>query len=339
LRGVVYCDHLRQPEKAVADFTRAIALDPKVAVAWHNRGVAYRNLRQYDRAVEDCSKAIALDPKVAAAWYNRGVAYRNLRQYDKAVEDYSKAIELDPERVAVWYNRGVAYCDFLNRPDKAVDDFTRAIALEPKNAVHWSNRGNANLKLGRHDKAIDDFSRAIELDQRYPYPWYRRAEAHARLGHYDKAVMDYESAMTIAPSDAIAHNGLAWLLATCPDAKVRDPKRAVALAERAVQLAPDDGNHWGTLGAAYYRTGAWNMAVTALDKSLKLKSGWDAYNWLFLAMAHGKLGNDAEARRMYDQAIEWLDRNQKLLGTHMVQAEELRRFRSEAEAVLELKKQ
>jgi tetratricopeptide (TPR) repeat protein len=337
-RGVVYCDHLRQPEKAVADFTRAIALDPKVALAWYNRGVAYRNLRQYDKAIEDYSKAIALDPKVAAAWYARGVAYRDLRQYDKAVEDYSKAIELHPERVAVRVERGIAYCDFLDRPDKAVDDFTRAIALEPKNAVIWFNRGNAYYKLGKQDQAVIEFSQAIELDAKFASAWSCRGDAYNRLGQFNRALEDYQTAIKVAPNGAKVHNALAWFLATCPDARVRDPKRAVTLAERAVQLAPDNGHHWGTLGTAYYRAGAWNMAVTALDKSRKLKTGWDAYHWLFLAMTHRKLGNAAEARRMYDQAIEWLDRNQKLLATDKVQAEELRRFRSEAEAVLKLMK-
>ena len=69
---------------------------------------------------------------------------------------------------------------------------------------------------------------------------------------------------------SFAHNGLAWLLATCSDAKFRDPKQAVALAKRAVELDPNNWGYLNTLGAAYYRAGDWKAAIAALEKSMKL---------------------------------------------------------------------
>jgi tetratricopeptide (TPR) repeat protein len=120
--------------------------------------------------------------------------------------------------------------------------------------------------------------------------------------------------------------------------KLRNPSRAVELARKAVELAPKVGYNWGTLGTAHYRAGDWKAAVAALERSRALKPGWDAYAWFFLAMSHSKLGEPAEARKCYDQAIEWLEKNKPLLAKKKMQAEELRRFRSEAEEVLELKK-
>ena len=64
----------------------------------------------------------------------------------------------------------------------------------------------------------------------------------------------------------------------------------------------------------------------------------DAVNRLFLAMAHGKLGNSDEARKAYDQAVLWLDKNVETLKKDNLLEEELRRFRSEAAGVLKLKK-
>src|SRR5262249_20928000 len=61
-------------------------------------------------------------------------------------------------------------------------------------------------------------------------------------------------------------NNLAWLLATCPDSKLRDPKRAVELAQETVTSAPKEGNHWNTLGVALYRAGDWKAAIVALKK-------------------------------------------------------------------------
>jgi tetratricopeptide (TPR) repeat protein len=97
------------------------------------------------------------------------------------------------------------------------------------------------------------------------------------------------------------------------------------------------GNYWKTLGIARYRAGDWEAAVAALDKSREFRRGGDAFDWLFLAMAHRKLGYPDEARRAYEQAVQWLEKNQDVLEKNKGQADELRRFRAEAEEVLERK--
>src|SRR5262249_39578799 len=76
---------------------------------------------------------------------------------------------------------------------------------------------------------------------------------------------------------------LAWFLATAPNPKVRDGNRAVGLAKKAVELAPKDGICWNTLGVAHYRAGQWQDAVTALERSIKLRNGGDSLDWFFLA--------------------------------------------------------
>ncbi|MFC2003663.1 tetratricopeptide repeat protein [Chloroflexota bacterium] len=82
--------------KAIAAFTRAIELDPTLAIAYSNRGWAHINLEQYDQAIADCTKAIELDPTLAMAYNNRSWAYIELGQYEQAIDDYNRAIELDP---------------------------------------------------------------------------------------------------------------------------------------------------------------------------------------------------------------------------------------------------
>src|SRR5262249_50938537 len=130
---------------------------------------------------------------------------------------------------------------------------------------------------------------------------------------------------------ALQHNNLAWHLATDRDPKIRDPERAVALAKKAVELAPDVGTYWNTLGAAHYRAGDWKAAIAALNKSMELRNGGDAFDWFFLAMTHWQLGAKDEARQWYGRAVERMDKNAK-------DNDELRRFRREAEELLEIKK-
>jgi tetratricopeptide (TPR) repeat protein len=152
------------------------------------------------------------------------------------------------------------------------------------------------------------------------------------LGEYDQALACYRKALESAPQDASLHNSLAWLFATSENAQLRDPGRAVHLAKRAVDLESHDGNSWNTLGVAQYRAGEWQAAIDALGKSMELRGGGDAWDWFFLAMAHWQLGNKDEARKWYDQGVQWMEKNKP-------EDEELRRFREEAAKLLKVEDQ
>jgi serine/threonine protein kinase/WD40 repeat protein len=159
----------------------------------------------------------------------------------------------------------------------------------------------------------------------------QRGDGHARARRWQQAVDEYEQALAAEPDHATAANNFAWLLATCPKEKLRNAARAVALAQQAVQLEPHNRNYWNTLGVAYYRAGAWSSAREALEKATRDEGG-NSWDWFFLAMTHGRLGEPHEARRYYEQAVRWMEKNRP-------QNEELRRFRAEAEALLMAKDQ
>jgi len=166
---------------------------------------------------------------------------------------------------------------------------------------------------------------AIEAQQKAVAAWEKQAR---------EAIVAYTKGVEVAPTNPVLHNNLAWLYATCAVDELRDPAQAVALAKKAVDLRPTDGTSWNTLGAAQYRAGEWQAAVECLTKSMELRSGGDAFDWFFLAMAHWQLGQVDEAREWYKQAIEWVEKNSQSLSGKPQWADELRRFRSEAEGLL-----
>src|SRR5262249_43315422 len=118
-------------------------------------------------------------------------------------------------------------------------------------------------------------------------------------------------------------------LATSPDPRVRNPEKALELAQQLIQLSANNGAHWHTLGVAHYRVGDWKAAIGALEKSLELRKGGDGYDWFVLALAHGQLGQNDEARRWYDKAAQWMDQRALKEPT-------LQRFRAEAAALLQI---
>jgi tetratricopeptide (TPR) repeat protein len=92
-RGNVY-DLINEYQKAIADYTEAIRLDPQNANAYNNRGLSYKNLEEYDQAIADVNEAIRLNPEDAFSYQIRGVSYGALEEYEKASVDLYKAADL-----------------------------------------------------------------------------------------------------------------------------------------------------------------------------------------------------------------------------------------------------
>ena len=83
-------------DDAIADYTKAIALDPNFALAYTNRGLAYAKKGDVDRAIADYDKAIALDPNFVLAYFNRGVVYYEKGNKEQTIADFRKALEINP---------------------------------------------------------------------------------------------------------------------------------------------------------------------------------------------------------------------------------------------------
>ena len=328
--GLAFKDQGKVRE-AVDAYRKAIELDPKNARAYNNLAVALSDLKQSDESIAALSKAIELDPKYALAYDNLGKALNTQKKWDEAVAAYRKAIELDPKNASIYGNLGNVLLD-QTKWNEAVAAYQKAIELDPKNAHRHLSLGTVLCdRLNQYDKAIECFRKTIELDPKY-------AEAHVNLGvalrglkKWPESIDAHKKAFAINPQHAGAHNNLAWLLATCPDAKFRDPVQAVTLAKKAIELNPKHPDYPNTLGAAHYRAGDWKAAIAAFAQSMKLRNGGDSFDWFFLAMAHGRLGDQNKAREFYDRAVQWMDKNQP-------SNEELLRFRAEAADLLGIEK-
>jgi serine/threonine protein kinase/WD40 repeat protein len=160
------------------------------------------------------------------------------------------------------------------------------------------------------------------------------ARRHARQKRWLEAIADQKKILEISPNEVASHNNLAWLLATCPEAALRNAEEAVALAKRAAALEPKSEVYSNTLGVAYFRAGNWRASIDELNRSDSLRPGKDlAYNAFFLAMAHWQLGEKDAARQWFNRAVAWLVKNTPTPD----EREELDRFRAEAEKLLQVK--
>ena len=234
-RGWITAEWLIPFDQAIEYFTKQMREQPSSST-YHWRGVIWSDKKEYDIAIADYKEAIRLDPQDTTAFNNRGTAWLGKQEYDKAIADFNEAIRLDPQDAFAFNNRGIAWND-KEEYNKALADFNEAIRLDPQNATVFVNRGIGWRKKKEYDKALADFNVAIRLDPQY----------------------------------ASAFNNRAWLMATCPDARVRDGKRAVESANRACELNGSKSPfHLGTLAASYAEEGDFAKAVEWQTKAIEL---------------------------------------------------------------------
>ena len=176
---------------------------------------------------------------------------------------------------------------FLTRQeyDKALVDFNRAIELAPHGAPFRASRGWLRGLQKEYTRALSDLDEAVRLDPRNVKFLHARASVRKGAKDYGGALADYTETARLAPTKAQVLNDLAWVLATCPEAKWRDGKRAVEVATKACELTGWK-NAWalGTLAVAHAEAGAFDKAVQWQKKAL----GFPEYE-----KAQGK---DAQAR-------------------------------------------
>lgn len=130
---------------AIAQFTKAIAIDPKIAAVYFNRATARISKGDDAGAVADFTEALKLDARYREAYVDRADARFRLNDFRGAVEDYDDALKIEPRDPSVLAKRGIVRAKLGDRPG-AADDFQSALALAPAN---WPQRRTVETLLGR----------------------------------------------------------------------------------------------------------------------------------------------------------------------------------------------
>ena len=149
-----------------------------------------------------------------------------------AIEYFTGAIRMNPQDDSAFAHRAGAH---KKKGDlaAAINDFDEAIRLNPQIPAWWSNRGNARFDKKDYVTAIKNFDEAIRLDPKYANAYNDRGNCYSAMKEYVKSLDDLDTAILLAPSNPAPANDKAWLLATCPDAKIRNGAKAVELAKSA----------------------------------------------------------------------------------------------------------
>lgn len=150
-------------EKALASYSRALALDPSAAETYVRRGMAYEQKGEFAQASKDYSQAIELKPADVDAYRHRGSSFARQGDYQNALADYNHLIELNPTDPAHYVGRGLVQED-KGLLDEAITDYSSALTLQPEDASAFFFRGQAYQKKGEKEKAIADLQKTLGLN-------------------------------------------------------------------------------------------------------------------------------------------------------------------------------
>jgi Flp pilus assembly protein TadD len=152
--------------------------------------------------------------------------------------------------------------------------FERTLAVTKDIPVAHYTLGNGLLQRGQVEEAMAQFQKALEIKPDYTEAHNNLGCAFLRKGQVNKAMAHFQKALELQPNNVEVQNNLAWVLATAPNASLRNGVKAVGLAQRANQLSGGQNPAFiGTLAAAYAEAGRFPEAVTTARQTLQLATG------------------------------------------------------------------
>ena len=266
-----YAKHdIKDYQGAIADYSKAIEINPQDVLAYNNRGNSRQKSNDYQGAFDDHNKAIAINPKFAPGYLNRGNTKQELKDFLGAITDYNKAIEINAQYVLAYSNRGNAKTE-LGDHQGGIADFNKAIEINPQFADAYSNRGISKSDLGDKQGAISDYNKAIGIDPQHPVAYSNRGIAKRHLGDAQGAIVDYNKAITINAQDAPAYNNRGYAKHT-----LKDYQGAILDYNKAIKINPKFATAYNNRGWSKYLQGDFKNALEDANKALAITPNYGA---------------------------------------------------------------
>lgn len=300
LRGYIYFNK-KDYEKALADATQALCINPKDAVSYRLKGMIYNQQNRHQEALEAFNKAIIYDGKNAEDYCYRARYYFFMGKRDLAIEDYTRAIALDNDNLKYYKDRGLAYWK-LQEHKAAIADLTHVLdnryqhfnyfeignlSDEMKNMVKDVNkrindinstelstlyncRAYSYFQLKMYDQAKEDCTKAIEICKDILQPYYLRGQIYLNEKNYERAVEDYSK--IVAAKDTVGE--MLWCMALEERAiayrRMKQYQKALEDLSELIDFDPNKADYYLRRGCIYIELDEYDKAASDFYILIKL---------------------------------------------------------------------
>lgn len=271
-RGRYWLQQREDPDRAMPDFERAVAVDPASGDAYRWRARCFEVQGDIERALANYRRAAALDPDGVDLQHAVAIAFTEHEVHDEALAAWARLVTLEPKYFDFWTGlareRGAT-----GDHDGEIEALERALEVAFEGgefaeereqfaklvAQRHVQRALAHAREDRPQEAFEEASRAIELDPTFAKAWTIRGVYRTALDHEPALVMaDMDRGVELAPDDPAAHfqraAALRWM---------DDMRGALVECGKAIALAP-------RVGQLYYERAEWRQEADHPDDAHEL---------------------------------------------------------------------
>jgi tetratricopeptide (TPR) repeat protein len=256
-------------------FRAVIAVMIIVALSWR----AFVQTSYWKNPETLWNHTLAVSPANDMAHTDLGYLFLKRGDFDQAISHFARALEIRSAHAFATYNPGGALIEnslagALVRKgmlDEAITHYEKAAKMRPDYGDVYLNLGSLLFEQGRHDEAIGLWRKAATTLPKDGGFHTVLGSAFLKKGLRQDALAEYKLAARSSPQDPLPRNNLAWLLATCSDASIRNGSEAIELASRAVQLSRGaDPSYLRTLAAANAEAGQFSEAIKGAQRGKEM---------------------------------------------------------------------
>ena len=243
-------------EKAVAAAERAGQLGPNVPEVHFVLSSAYAATGKSIEAIAEIKTALQLAPNSDEGYRRLGDALRSSDE-EASITAYKKAIEINPY---YWYNYnalGTACFRFGGRDEQAIVAYKKVIEIAPSNPLGYANLGAVYVRAGHYDDAVQQFQAALKVDPNSTIALDGLGNSYFFNKRYAEAAQMWEKLISITPTYEAGMGNLAdaYRWSGNKEKASATYDRAIALAQKALQVNPRDADSLSSLALYYAKKG------------------------------------------------------------------------------------
>ena len=289
-------------EKAFILAQKAISLDDGIENAHRLLGKVYLMTRQPDKAMAEYERAIAVAPNNPYTLASMADLLNPMGRFREAIKSLRTALRLDPFPAANFFLKLTLAYFFTGRTNEAIEAANKAVNLDPGTAESHFLLGITLIAAGKSGEALAELDKAVSLNQNPPSRYIgNRAIALFNTGKIEEAVASVKDLVSSRPDDADGYQNLGYVLCLLGR---HEEALEVAQKTATLQLGPYTEPYIKLFsGLSYGFLGQYDQAILRLKEVIKL---WPDYvsGHIGLAAICSLAGQMEEARAEVQEILK-----------------------------------
>ena len=276
---------------------KAIALQPRLAIAHTYLGNVYTLKNRHNDAQASYREALRLDPHNALAYCNLGNSLESSGKSDEAIAYYQDALRVNPDLVEALINLGNIYFK-QSRLDESMACQFKALQLVPSSVQALNTLGNIHARQSKPDDAMTNYRQALRFDPKNAITYCNVGNLLQTLDRSDEAAIYFQKALSLDPGCAGAYIGLGNIASD----NNRD-EEALSWHLKALRLRPSLSQAYNNIGGIYIRQGNVDEALKYYREAVRLDPhNAEAHSSLLFASSHSE---NIEPAALYAEHVRW----------------------------------